>query len=527
MKILFLLFFSIQIFGQFNAKYEPIFGDDFPNVTYGLQWTQTTDTYVRLGNAAGKTKSAFNNFLPWKNIRRCNLSDAGVVNAYYGQTGYIEDGSNGQVMVEYTKFYYKVIINGTTSYQWYVSPFPLPGYKIHPMFVRGGIRYNYIYVGAFQGSAYDVTANAYEQNTITITSVAATASGNLSVTLDGNYTFTVAVSLGDNASTVAGKIIAAGNKTDYQGVVWTVGGTGSNVTYTSGSYGLKTTVGLAVASTGVTKTIVKTVTGHGGYVTNDASGVSFTPTSGSKLSSVSNVKPITGWNNSLTIANTRILAHNRGTGWEQQDFLTISGIQLLYLIEYGSFNTQSMISNGVTNVTDDGVTNMAINNGYTGTKVGGTNLGNTSGQVSVTHYQTSQTTYSMSYRGIENWFGNIYQFVDGINIQNNIPFVADHGFVSDQFTSPYSSLGLTLCQSSGWATNIAVSNTSNYIFLASAIGGGSSTYLTDYYYQSSGNRVALFGGFWGRGTTAGGFFWALDDESGDVRGSVGCRLLWW
>src|ERR1035437_7964367 len=390
----------------------------------GLQWNSSTDTYVRLNAASGKSRSFFDGVYPWAGMRRCNLSDAGVVTAYYGNTGYIEDGSNGQCMVEIPLFYYKVNIL-PAGYQWLVSATPQTGFTIHPMFVRNGVTYQYIYIGAFLGSAYKTSASR--------------------------------------------------------------------------------------------------------YMINDSSGISFAPTSGDKLSSVAGVgiKPISGWHNSLTIASTRILAHNRGAGWEQQDFLTESGIQLLYLIEYASFNTQSQISIGVTNITDDGSTNMSIDNGYTGTRSGGTNLGNTSGQVVVTHYQTSQTTHSMSYRGIENWYGNLYQFVDGINIQDNVPYIADHGFVSDQFTSPYSSLNMTLCQTNGWATNIFVNNTYSYPFLPSTVGGSSSTYLTDYYYQASGNRIALLGGDWAYGADTGGFHWVCNDESSDVYWHFGGRLLFW
>ena len=513
-----------------NFKLDSLIQSNIPSIPVnanivGLQWNSSTDTYTRLGSASGQIRSFFDALNPWAGMRRCNLSDAGVVNAYYGDPTYIEDGSNGQVMVEIPKFYYRVNIipNG---YQWYISTVPYAGFTVHPMFVRNGVTLNYIYIGAFQGSAYDVVTNAYEQNTITLTHKP-TSSGNLIITLDGNYAFTVAILSTDNYKQVADKILAAGNKTSYQGTVWTVAETDStHLTYTVGSYGLKTTLTMP-AAVGVTSTITKTVTGHGGYVTNDASGVSFAPTSGSKLCSISNVKPISGLNNSLTIANNRILAHNRGTGWEQQDFLTVSGIQLLYLIEYASFNTQAQISNGVTNITDDGLASMTINNGYTGTKAGGTNLGNTSGQVAVTHYQTSQTTYAMSYRGIENWYGNLWQFVDGINIQNNIPFVADHSYISDQFTSPYSSLGLTLCQSNGYPTNIAVSNSFNYQFLPLTIGGSSSTYLCDYYYQASGNMIAFCGGSWNIGGYAGGFLWAYNSGSGHVDRVIGGRLLWY
>ena len=48
-------------------------------------------------------QSDFNNIYPWSDMRRCNLSDNGTVNAYHGDPLYAEDGSNGQVMVEIPK----------------------------------------------------------------------------------------------------------------------------------------------------------------------------------------------------------------------------------------------------------------------------------------------------------------------------------------------------------------------------------------------------------------------------------------
>ena len=491
----------------------------------GLYWNKTSDTYIRLGTAKNKTQSYFVNIAPFNQLRRCNLSDAGLVNAYYGDAGYIEDGSNGQVMVEIPKFWYKVDIL-TTGYKWFVSSIPRSGFRLHPMFIRNSIEKDYVYIGAFEGSVYDVTASATEVNTITVTSALVTASGNITITLDGNYKFTVAVVLNDNAATVAGKIRAAGNKTDYQGVLWTVSGATTDVIYTSSASGLKTTVDFTdIGTTGVTVTIVKTTSGAGGYVLNDASGVSFVATTGDVLSSVASIKPVSGWKNSLTIVNTRVLARNRGTGWEQQDYLTTCGLQLLYLIEYGGFNTQTLLSAGVTNVTDDALTNMSINTGYTGSKSGGTQLGNASGEVTVTHYQTAQTTKSFSFHGVENFYGNLWKFVDGINIANNVLWFADNGFVSDQFSTPYVNTGLTLHNANGYATDIKVNNNYKYQFLASVVGGSSSTYLTDYYYQATGNRIALFGGGWSTGGAAGGFHWDLNGASGSVGRALGGRLL--
>jgi hypothetical protein len=37
---------------------------------------------------------------------RCNVTDDGTITAFYGDSNYADDGSNGQVMVYQPKFYY-------------------------------------------------------------------------------------------------------------------------------------------------------------------------------------------------------------------------------------------------------------------------------------------------------------------------------------------------------------------------------------------------------------------------------------
>ena len=77
---------------------------------YGVEVDYANRTFARLAGAVGKTPGAdFDSILAFGGRRRCNLADNGTVNAYYGEPGYIEDGSNGQVMVEQPKFYYKVV----------------------------------------------------------------------------------------------------------------------------------------------------------------------------------------------------------------------------------------------------------------------------------------------------------------------------------------------------------------------------------------------------------------------------------
>ncbi|MDD3961317.1 MAG: PKD domain-containing protein [Bacteroidales bacterium] len=261
------------------------------------------------------------------------------------------------------------------------------------------------------------------------------------------------------------------------------------------------------------------------YNTGDFAGVN-TSVGGDMLSSVAGSKPTSGQNNSITLPYFRNLSHNRGTGWELQNFNQISAIELLYLIEYANFNSQSVIGAGVTQITDDGSTNMAVNTGYTaGVGVNASQLYNTSGQAVITHYKTGQTTYPNSYRGVENVYGNIWKWGDGINIKTNRdPWVADHDFASDTFVHPYVDTGFTLAASNNYGVSIAFSSAIDYAFLPLTVGGSSSTYLCDYYSQTTGNRSALLGGDWSGGTSAGAFRWYLVSAAADAYRSFGARL---
>lgn len=93
------------------------------------------------------------------------------------------------------------------------------------------------------------------------------------------------------------------------------------------------------------------------------------------LCSIANAKPLSGLTQNATRDNIRKLAEKRGTGWEQGVVQTASASQMLMLIEYATFNMQSVIGNGAVSKTDDGKTSMTENTGATIT------LGNASGSV--------------------------------------------------------------------------------------------------------------------------------------------------
>jgi hypothetical protein len=462
-------------------------------------------------------------------MRRCNLSDAGRVLAYYGDATFNYLGANGQVVVEIPPCYYKNTKVGSV-FTFNPYGYQIPGFKIHPGLVSDGV-VKRLFVGAFKASVYDVTAVNTEVNTITVTGEP-TADGNVTIALDGNYAFTVAIADADTIEGVVDKVVSAGAKTDYQGIVWTPTKVDTDkIRYTAGSTGLKTTATWSAGTTGCTASVAKTTSGAGGYVLNDSAGVDFTATSGDKLCSVAGVKPLSGWNNATaTKPNMRVLANNRGTGWGLLNFNQASLIELLYLVEYANFNWQSQIGAGVTAITDAtaGTSyNNAVNNGFTaGVGSGATDFGNRTGACTgCTHYKTGEAANSTTFRGLEGIGQNIYEWIDGINIKaDNMVWIADHDYVDDTFAHPYSDTGLTLHNANGYPTNIAFGAALDYGFLASAVGGSDATYLCDYYYQATGNRAALLGGHWYFGAYAGPFGWALNDAASRVDRRIGARL---
>lgn len=498
----------------------------------GVEWDLTKKVVTRIGESVGLNAGTdFNKYTMYGGRKRCNVTDDGVVVAYYGDNEYTESGKltknaivNGvtypigtavQVMVEQPRFYYKVI--------------PLQLDKIEYKEVN----------------TVEITANA-------------TTSGNVTVNLDGKN-YNIAVLSGDTKEAVANKIRA----TAFTG--WTVSGTGANVIFTSNSSGEKVTTKFNGGITEVTATVTKTTAGNvakgfhmrkaryyvsdvaksgfklhpafirngkeknfiylsayegtlyddsvGAYIYDDAQVMD---TLKDKLSSIANAKPASGLTQNLTRANVRKLANNRGIGWQQSYLAAVSATQLLFLIEYASANTQLKLGNGVAKA-DDGSTNQSELTGAT------TALGNTSGSVA---------NGSISYRGEENFWMNIWKFVDGINIEakntHNV-YVADNGFVDDIVTTPYRDSGITISRGNGYVSAFGYNDVFDWMFLPSETTGDSVLPVGDYYYQNHTYNdwmVAILGGAWYNFSRGGGFYWIVDSAASTRSRIIGGRLVY-
>ena len=250
------------------------------------------------------------------------------------------------------------------------------------------------------------------------------------------------------------------------------------------------------------------------YITDDAAVYA----SGDMLSSISGAKPASN----QTRNTFRTAASARGAGWSQQTVQSVAATEILFLIEYASFNMQEKIGIGVSNKTDDGATNMSEITGAT------TNLGNASGSVKNTNGWNIP-----SYRGEENIYGNIWKWVDGLNrhVKNgvNTIHVADHGFTDNTDAAPYEDVGFTPATGEGYVSAFGYAEDFDWLFICSEHTGNSSLPVGDYYWNTNQGlewAVTKLGSSWGNGSLCGGFYWHVDHSSSYRTRAVGGRLLY-
>lgn len=443
---------------------------------YGIKRLFTDNTiasWTRIGDAEGLSANAtknggqvandFDNCYPWSDIRRCNVDPAtGQVLAYYGETGYAADGSNGEVMVKIPEFWWK-------------------RERVPDEF---GNVYEYIYIADYARAGYKKSEEFFV-----------------------------------------------------------------------GAYLLSTTQ--------------EEIEGVNTIIAHSRSGA------------------VPRYN--TTKANFRNYAKNTGDGFCLLDYHYFL-LQMLYLVEYAHFNSQSMLGNGITQystgtsllaenntnriivssvgtglwigktvgigtqsgnfsiaqdreitaiedyndgtisgkaITFDGeAVNIAVGSVIFGCaqKSGGNDaLGNKSGSISNNSY------HSVNYRGIEDIFGNLWQHIDGLNIKDYIAYICKDPdeYTDDKFTSPYEQIGYTNSDTNdSYIKKLGLDEKHPEVALPIECAASSSTGACDNYWSASGNKIAYVGGSFGGNGTKGGFFaWHCSLASSNSNWDCGARLL--
>ncbi len=135
--------------------------------------------------------------------------------------------------------------------------------------------------------------------------------------------------------------------------------------------------------------------------------------------------------------------------------------------------------------------------------------------------------YPCSYRGIESPWGDVWQFVDGVNINDYQAWVCKDAaqYTSNVFADPYEQLGYINHNGNGHTSEMGYDPNHPYAHFPTSVGGGASTYYSDYYWQASGQRIALVGGGWNDGANDGVWSWFLNASSSFASVVIGGRLL--
>jgi hypothetical protein len=217
---------------------------------------------------------------------------------------------------------------------------------------------------------------------------------------------------------------------------------------------------------------------------------------------------------SQTRATMRTNAKAKGEGWSLVDASAVSAVQMLYLAEFGDNNSQAQIGSGyvygnsaaLKTGTCDNVPNL------TGRPAG------TDGKVDIV------------YRGIEGFWGNVWEWTDGVNWNGGTYYVCNTiANYADNTATNYTALSFTgdTSWSSNFITKEGLDTSNSHVILPAEVGSGSaSTYECDGCWGSTGWRVFARGCMWTTASTGGILDARFDNASTDSHISFGSRLIY-
>ena len=274
------------------------------------------------------------------------------------------------------------------------------------------------------------------------------------------------------------------------------------------------------------------------YATTTATNIDFAQ---DKLTSIVNTKPVTG-SSGLSLQKAEQLANNRGAGWHIHNIKAESANQILEIVEFGTLNSQAALGKGICNLNNTGDANAAALTGSTSA------LGNASGTAAQTTVENSGTTevttdadkLAISYRGVENPWGNVWQMLNGILITGDttmnggIPCICTNDNYSYTYiTNDYERVDFSLPNTSGWISAFGFGNKKyDWLFMPadcnasanSALPIGDSGWFDA---NLNGVRMVVQGGGWSFNESDGLFYYGCDKQPIDsTYRSYGARLLY-
>lgn len=438
-------------------------------------------SWERLGGAVGLTAKAAvgtgdvqNDFMksvyPYNACRPCNIKEDGTVTAYLGDANFSWDGSSGDVMLEmplcYTSRYFETDSDGVEwEYRW-VSSAPVDGLHVNPAFTDGSNISEKIYIPIFNGSAGKSDVGEKDvirsiAGAIPLTEVTRATFRTRSRNKGANWQLDDVwnMFLLDHlfiimfAGTQAQRILGSG-RTEFR--------------ESGDDKALKSKAGtncITIATERAAQFFVGQQIAIGTALWDHS----------------------VAWNRTITSFETSTEVESATNIYFDGDPVDIAEGNVIWSCVQKTGETTAMRSpNGC----------LEDPEGPTGAKLGGRR--------------------AVRFLWIEDWFGNMWQFRDGVNIQNRQHFCCNKraSYADDTYTGDYKKIGYVCQTSDGYIKKMGFDSLHPEYEMPVEIGGGADAYIGDYYYQSEGGTLVLSGGSVFYGTGAGPFFRCCDYGTG-------------
>ena len=157
---------------------------------------------------------------------------------------------------------------------------------------------------------------------------------------------------------------------------------------------------------------------------------------------------------SLNRPTWRTGARAKGTNWDLINVAVHSAVQMLYIVEFANWDSQTCIGTGSSS--------------------------STSGITDPMNYHTGAYNNCVQYRGIENLWNTNHTIIDGVNVNGQtVYYCTDRSLFADGTSTNYTDIGFTVPSSDSFIKELGDCYQAPWLLFAKTAGGAAGTYIPD------------------------------------------------
>ena len=229
-----------------------------------------------------------------------------------------------------------------------------------------------------------------------------------------------------------------------------------------------------------------------------------------RLRSIATVETGNATPTAASLVDFRTYAANRGSGYSLISFFPWTLLQCLYVIIYKNLNSQAALGQGYTDAFEVGTIGTTLSQPFC--------------------YGTQDSTTHMKFLGIEDMWGNLGHWLDGVycDSSNLLTDYRNSQMINDGHDFQFSTAKGISDFYDGYIDKIIGTNTSGFTkdYNNGSNNGRDSTYFADYGHVDSGGFASYAGGSWANASQAGAFQLYLSYPASYSISDLGARLMY-